>query len=116
MDQGPRSVFLAQAVKPEERIKVMGIVNTVKTLSQSGGPLVTGGMAQAGWFGTVFTVAGALKGSYDLLLIGLWLNLKKETAGGEEQVMQMDEYDGLVNDDSDEADEEDGPQLRNKGS
>jgi hypothetical protein len=30
MDQGPRAVFLAQVVQPEERTKVMGVVNTVK--------------------------------------------------------------------------------------
>lgn len=28
MDQGPRTVFLAQVVLPEERTKVMGVVNT----------------------------------------------------------------------------------------
>ena len=72
MDQGPRSVFLAQAVLPEERTKVMGIVNTVKTVSQSIAPTMTGAMAENGHFGAVFVLAGTLKVSYDIALMGLW--------------------------------------------
>ena len=52
----------------------MGVVNTVKTLSQSAGPTVTGSMAQAGNFGAVFVVGGVLKAGYDLALVGLWLS------------------------------------------
>ncbi|KAJ9606579.1 hypothetical protein H2200_008587 [Cladophialophora chaetospira] len=74
MDQGPRAVFLAQAVRPEERTKVMGVVNTVKTMAQSGGPTVTGLLAQGGHFGSVFVLGGTLKAIYDLSLIGLWLS------------------------------------------
>ena len=52
----------------------MGVVNTIKTLSQSAGPIVTGGMAQAGNFGAVFVLGGVLKAGYDLALVGLWLS------------------------------------------
>ncbi|RVX66809.1 hypothetical protein B0A52_09539 [Exophiala mesophila] len=79
MDQGPRSVFLAQVVKPEERIKVMGVVNTTKTLAQSAGPTITGGMAKAGYFGAAFALGGALKASYDIGLIIWWLSDRKVT-------------------------------------
>lgn len=90
MDQGPRSVFLAQVVRPEERTKVMGVVNTVKTMAQSGGPLVTGAMAQSGHFGAVFVLGGSLKASYDLGLMGLWLSgrVPKESTGVQLQTVE----------------------------
>ena len=91
MDQGPRAVFLAQVVKPEERTKVMGVVNTIKTMAQSGGPTVTGGMAQAGYFGAVFVLGGALKASYDLALMGLWLSGRARKEPTDFALQAMDE-------------------------
>lgn len=91
MDQGPRAVFLAQVVRPEERTKVMGVVNTVKTMAQSGGPTVTGAMAQGGHFGAVFILGGALKASYDLALMGLWLSRRSPKEPHEFVLQAMDE-------------------------
>jgi len=61
MDQAPRSAFLSATVLPEERTAVMGVVNVAKSLSQSGGPLVTGVLAGGGRFWVAFVVAGSLK-------------------------------------------------------
>lgn len=72
MDQAPRSAFLSMVVLPEERTAVMGIVNTLKTLSQSSGPWVTGLLAGSGRFWVAFVVAGALKASYDALLLTMF--------------------------------------------
>ncbi|KAI8943539.1 hypothetical protein NX059_001535 [Plenodomus lindquistii] len=69
MDQAPRSAFLSIVVLPEERTAVMGVVNILKTLSQSSGPSVTGVLAGHGRFWVAFVVAGSLKATYDLLLL-----------------------------------------------
>jgi len=76
MDQAPRSAFLSAVVKPEERTTVMGIVNVLKTLSQSAGPWTTGGLAQHKLFWVAFVVAGSLKGTYDILLLIMFLNTR----------------------------------------
>ncbi|PSR85596.1 major facilitator superfamily domain-containing protein [Coniella lustricola] len=80
MDQAPRTAFLSKVVRAEERTAVMGIVNVVKTLSQSGGPLFTGLLAGGGRFWIAFTVAGALKASYDLGLLAFFLKTEREAA------------------------------------
>lgn len=72
MDQAPRSAFLSSVVLPAERTAVMGIVNTLKTLSQSAGPWVTGVLAGSGRFWVAFVVAGALKAAYDVLLLAMF--------------------------------------------
>ncbi|KAF9629631.1 putative major facilitator superfamily transporter protein [Lasiodiplodia theobromae] len=81
MDQAPRSAFLALVVKPEERTAVMGIVNVVKTLSQSGGPSVTGLLAGGNRFWIAFVVAGAMKASYDCGLMSLFVKVEREAEG-----------------------------------
>ncbi|KAH6642366.1 major facilitator superfamily domain-containing protein [Boeremia exigua] len=72
MDQAPRSAFLSMVVLPEERTAVMGIVNIAKTLSQSAGPWVTGVLAGKGRFWVAFVAAGALKATYDVLLLTMF--------------------------------------------
>ena len=76
MDQAPRQAFLAAVVLPNERTAVMGIVNVVRTLSQSGGPSVTGWLAGIGSFWIAFVVAGSLKASYDLAMLKMFLGHK----------------------------------------
>lgn len=78
MDQAPRSAFLAAVVLPDERTAVMGIVNTVKTMSQSSGPFLTGSLAESGRFWIAFVFAGALKAAYDVGLLALFLHTKLE--------------------------------------
>ncbi|KAF2084348.1 MFS general substrate transporter [Saccharata proteae CBS 121410] len=81
MDQAPRSAFLSAVVLPEERTAVMGIVNVVKTLSQSGGPTVTGVLAGKDKFWIAFVVAGALKASYDLGMLAFFVNTRLHERG-----------------------------------
>lgn len=78
MDQAPRSAFLSAVVLPGERTAVMGIVNTVKTMSQSSGPFLTGSLAESGRFWIAFVFAGALKAAYDVGLLTLFLHTKLE--------------------------------------
>jgi MFS family permease len=86
MDQAPRQAFLAAAVLPSERTAVMGIVNVVKTLSQSLGPVVTGALAGRDKFWIAFVVAGGLKLVYDILMLGMFLGYRTQEERAEEQV------------------------------
>jgi len=82
MDQAPRQAFLAAAVLPNERTAVMGFVNVVKTLAQSGGPLLTGVLAGSGQMWFAFVVAGLLKATYDLAMLKMFLGFKgRENSG-----------------------------------
>lgn len=85
MDQAPRQAFLAAAVLPSERTAVMGAVNVVKTLSQSGGPVATGWLAGIGKFWVAFLIAGGMKASYDLAMLKMFLGYKSR----EEEDEQM---------------------------
>ena len=54
----------------------MGSINVVKTSAQSLGPLVTGVLAEKGFFGLSFCLAGSLKMVYDLAILGSFLGLR----------------------------------------
>ncbi|ODQ68396.1 MFS general substrate transporter [Nadsonia fulvescens var. elongata DSM 6958] len=76
MDVVPRSAFLSSIVHPEERTKVMGIVNIVKTLARSIGPILTGILSEKGvmWIG--FLITGICEAGHDfgLLVAFLWVD------------------------------------------
>lgn len=111
MDQAPRSAFLSKVVAAEERTAVMGIVNVVKTLSQSGGPTVTGILAGEGRFWIAFVVAGTMKASYDLGLMTFFLKVEKQADGSsrreveglDDQVEDLGEAFELASDDEDDS-------------
>jgi hypothetical protein len=96
MDQAPRSAFLSMVVLPEERTAVMGIVNTLKTLSQSSGPWITGLLAGGGRFWVAFVVAGALKASYDVLLLTMFGGRVHARKADDEPAVQAEHPDGEV--------------------
>lgn len=50
----------------------MGLINVVKTLGQSLGPLITGVLAGRNLFWVVFVSAGALKATYDLGILAVF--------------------------------------------
>ena len=76
MDQAPRQAFLAAVVLPSERTATMGIVNIVKTMSQSAGPTITGWLAGMGKFWISFLIAGGMKASYDLAILKMFAGHK----------------------------------------
>lgn len=88
MDQAPRQAFLAAAVLPAERTSVMGIMNVVKTMSQSLGPVITGSLAGTGRFWIAFVVAGSLKLLYDVFLLALFLGYRTAEDKAEENVVR----------------------------
>lgn len=66
MDTAPRSAFLAGVVEPHERTAMMGFIFMAKSASSSGGPILTGVLAQKGLLWVAFVLAGALMCVYDL--------------------------------------------------
>ena len=76
MDNAPRTAFLAAAFLPSERTIAMGVLNVVKTTSQSLGPVVTGALSAANRFWIAFAVAGGLKVLYDLGIFVMFVNYK----------------------------------------
>lgn len=72
MDAAPRSAFLAAIVLPNERTAVMGVVNLVKTFSQSFGPGVTGILIDHNLAWVFFVMAGSLKATYDLGMLSMF--------------------------------------------
>ena len=76
MDQAPRQAFLSAAVLPTERTAVMGVVNTVKTLMQSVGVGFSGILAGRHQWMLLLGGAGALKATYDLLLLWNFSHLR----------------------------------------
>ncbi|KAF2795746.1 major facilitator superfamily MFS1 [Melanomma pulvis-pyrius CBS 109.77] len=76
MDQAPRQAFLAAAVKTEERTAILGVVNIVKTLAQAGGIGSSGALAAKSLWVVMFGGAGAMKATYDLLILWTFLGVR----------------------------------------
>ncbi|KAL4777934.1 hypothetical protein BJX76DRAFT_363214 [Aspergillus varians] len=77
MDTAPRSAFLAAALPADKRTAIMGSINVVKTATQSLGPLITGVLADRGFFGVSFTLAGILKCVYDIGILISFVGLER---------------------------------------
>lgn len=75
MDQAPRSTFISAVFLAEERTAVMGVFNTLKTAAQSAGPTITGFLAGSNRFWIAFAAAGALKASYNVGLLAMFVNM-----------------------------------------
>ncbi|KAL4937698.1 hypothetical protein BDV06DRAFT_232390 [Aspergillus oleicola] len=91
MDVAPRSAFLAAVLPSDKRTAIMGSINVVKTSAQSLGPLVTGILAERGFFGLSFCIAGSLKVVYDLGILGSFLGLRGDRDSKRDQRNQRDE-------------------------
>jgi MFS family permease len=75
MDQAPRQAFLAAAVLPAERTAILGVANITKTLAQAGGIGSSGVLFNKKLWVLAFGGAGAMKASYDLLMLWMFLGL-----------------------------------------
>lgn len=72
MDTAPRTAFMTTVILPKERTAVMGMINVMKTMSQSVGPIVTGVLAGKDLFGVSLMLAAGSKVIYDLSLLVLF--------------------------------------------
>ncbi|KAK0648579.1 major facilitator superfamily MFS1 [Cercophora newfieldiana] len=75
MDQAPRQAFISAAVLPGERTAILGVVNVVKTLAQAGGIGSAGVFSGKNLWVAALGLAGAMKASYDLLMLWMFLGL-----------------------------------------
>lgn len=98
MDGPSRSAFVAAVVRPNERTAVMGFINVVKTFAQSLAPLITGVLAQHKLFWIAFVAAGAVKATYDLGLLAVFVGHKtyedraeEERQAGEDELLREEE-------------------------
>ena len=66
----------------------MGIINVVKTSSQSLGPVITGALSGAHLFWVAFVVAGSMKACYDLGTLAVFKNHKTHGERQEEAQRQ----------------------------
>jgi MFS family permease len=89
MDMVPRQAFVAAAVLPDERTAVMGIVNIVRTLAISIGPVITGALAGNGQFWIAFVIAGCLKVAYNVLIVAMFWNYSTQE---ERALVERDGY------------------------
>ena len=79
----------------------MGVVNILKTLSQSSGPGITGILAGHDHFWVAFVAAGSLKATYDLLLLAFFggrVRPRTEAELGGEGDEEDEEEDGILAD------------------
>ncbi|WWC86692.1 uncharacterized protein L201_001569 [Kwoniella dendrophila CBS 6074] len=76
MDQAPRAAFIAAVVPTNELTAVNGITSTLRTLSSTVGPTITGWLAQGENFWIAFVAAGSLRLAYDFGLWALFVNMK----------------------------------------
>ncbi|RDA85198.1 hypothetical protein CP532_2384 [Ophiocordyceps camponoti-leonardi (nom. inval.)] len=90
MDAAPRSSFLADILRPEERTAFMGVINVVKTGVSSMGPIITGVFVENHLVWIVFLMAGILKAVYDFSILASFLNYETE---GEQKRHEQDEVD-----------------------
>lgn len=65
-------------VPREDRTATMGLVNIVKSIGASVGPLVTGYLIQRKMWTATFVLAGSAKLVYDLLLLISFLHVKPD--------------------------------------
>lgn len=79
MDVAPRQSFVAGIVLPKERTIMLGVVNVVKSLAGSFGPLVTGYLAASNMWRWSFFICGGLKIVYDVALLISARHLKPDT-------------------------------------
>ena len=66
---GIRTAFISSVILPAERTAFMGIINVVRTLGLSVGPIITGALAEDGRFEVAFVLSGIVVAAY---AIGLW--------------------------------------------
>lgn len=78
MDVVPRTAFLSVVVKSDERTRVMGMVNIVKTLTRSVGPVFVGRLSENGMLWISFIIGGLLESSYDIGLFASFYWIDKQ--------------------------------------
>ena len=85
MDVPARQALVMGLVRPEERSAAASVTNVPRSLASAGAPLVAGALLGSGAGAAALFAAGALKLSYDLLLLALFRSLDEASAAEPEQ-------------------------------
>jgi predicted MFS family arabinose efflux permease len=72
MDVPARTSYVMAVVTPEERPAAASVASLPRSLAAAIGPIITGYLLQLSTFGWAFFAGGAIKASYDLLLLALF--------------------------------------------
>lgn len=76
MDVPARNSYVMAVVSPQERAVAASITNVPRSLASALPPIAAGWMLQHSNFGWPLIIAGALKICYDLLLLGMFRNVR----------------------------------------
>lgn len=66
MDVVPRQMFLTTIIPEEDRTRVLGLINIVKTFARAAGPIFTGILASRSQLGVCFVIMGCLEWVFSL--------------------------------------------------
>ncbi|KXS18373.1 MFS general substrate transporter [Gonapodya prolifera JEL478] len=69
MDVAPRTAYISSIVPSSSRTAILGTTNIVRSVAGSLGPAATGWLVARGRFDAAFWACGAMKITYDLLLL-----------------------------------------------
>jgi MFS family permease len=81
MDVPARQSFVMAIVPPEERAAAASVTNVPRSLAAAATPLVAGALLSHSTFGWPLLIAGAMKITYDLLLLALYRSVPEEVGG-----------------------------------
>ncbi len=85
MDVPTRSSYVMAVVTPAERPAAAGVTSVPRSLASAAGPLLAGYMLGLSPFGWPLVLAGALKGAYDLLLLGMFAKVRPPEERGRQR-------------------------------
>ena len=83
MDVPVRNAYVMSAVTPRERAAAASVTNVPRSLASALPPIAAGWMLDRSTFGWPLIIAGSLKVIYDLLLLRMARDNKRESAGAD---------------------------------
>jgi MFS family permease len=84
MDVPTRTSFVMSVVSPEERSAAASVTAAPRSLASAVSPMLGGALLAASNFGWPLVIAGALKGTYDLLLLFMFRKREPQSSAAEE--------------------------------
>jgi MFS family permease len=76
MDVPARTSYVMAVVKPEERPAAASVTNVPRSLAAAVPPIIAGWMLARTTFGWPLVIGGAIKATYDLLLLAQFRELR----------------------------------------
>jgi hypothetical protein len=76
LDVPARTSYVMSVVTPPERSAAASVTNVPRSLASGGAPLLAGLLLDHSTFGWPLVIGGALKGVYDLVLLGCFRHVR----------------------------------------